>query len=111
MSMSRWNPIYSYLLNLIMTCLGAAAADYSDVPRVLSRADAERGAMQATVPEAFSARPGQRYQVAVYLLKKDHHARASRGAARTRAATPRARSREVGGSPTSRRSSTSCAWP
>jgi len=21
MSMSRWNPIYSYLLNLIMTCL------------------------------------------------------------------------------------------
>jgi len=22
MSMSRWNPIYSYLLNLIMTCLG-----------------------------------------------------------------------------------------
>jgi hypothetical protein len=24
MSMSRWNPIYSYLLNLIMTCLGTA---------------------------------------------------------------------------------------
>jgi hypothetical protein len=26
MSMSRWNPIYSYLLNLIMTCLGFATA-------------------------------------------------------------------------------------
>jgi hypothetical protein len=42
------------------------AADYSDVPRVLSRADAEHDALQATVPEALSARPGQRYQVAVY---------------------------------------------
>jgi hypothetical protein len=26
MSMSRWNPIYSYLLNLIMTCLEPTAA-------------------------------------------------------------------------------------
>jgi hypothetical protein len=27
MSMSRWNPIYSYLLNLIMTCLGVGQGD------------------------------------------------------------------------------------
>jgi hypothetical protein len=46
-------------------------ADYSDVPRVPSRAEAaeadpERAALQATVAETLSARPGQRYQVALY---------------------------------------------
>jgi hypothetical protein len=46
-------------------------ADYSDVPRVPSRAEAaeadpERDALQATVAETLSARPGQRYQVALY---------------------------------------------
>ena len=41
-------------------------ADYSDVPRVPSPADAEHDALQATVAETLSARPGQRYQVALY---------------------------------------------
>ena len=41
-------------------------ADYSDVPRVPSPADAERDALQATVAETLSARAGQRYQVALY---------------------------------------------
>jgi hypothetical protein len=46
-------------------------ADYSDVPRVPSRAEAaeadpERATLQATVAETLSARPGQRYQVALY---------------------------------------------